>query len=349
MNPAVLASLFPSGNKQYTQEEVKDILTSKAIEAICEIVKANEENMASYKSNPKVLDAGIYYPNDYYKALRSLNQQRRIDFLIQKGSFWHGYAPSSHFEMIPAAKGPNSPTGVIGCVFVVIKGVLPTEALASLRQKTYFIGCAEVCQIAFYEAVKHLLGNEKFNRLFSADSSTPLMLGQSPKNPISALMRGLPSGAKLEKGQMVQFKNTPLYPLKHITGGGRNYFTICLDATPGKETFTALGLSHKGLSYEGMRSALTAIFNDDPLGTQTLTAEVAKLIISPELLAKSKELATAKIDESEAKKFGIGEIGTMIEIGYDRIALLANTDFNIARLLLDDWAIAKISTIYSSK
>lgn len=334
---ALLESLFPSETGKLSESEARTQLTSKAVEVMRSIVAANQENMANYKSNPKVLDAGIYYPNDYYKALKSLNQQKRIDFLIQNGSFWHGFASTSHFKMIPAPKGREYPTGFIGCCFVLKEGVLASDALASLRQKTTLIGCAEVCQIAYYEAIKHLFGDDKFNSLFAANSSTPFMIGQSVKNPIAHLIRAIPAGSKIEFGQSVQFKNAPIYRLKHLNGGGFSFCTLCVDSTPGNEKFTTLGLDAMGLTHNQVNGKLAVLFNDSPVGLKTVTDEVASFVCNEEILFMSKELEDKKFTEAQLKENKLGEIGTRAEIGADRIVKLANTSTEIARILLDGW------------
>lgn len=336
MDP-LLANSFPIA--PVDGENIRVKLTSKAVEVIQSIVLANQNSMANCQKELKLLDSGVFYPDEYYRMLKILNQQRRIDFLVTNGNFWHGFASPSHFKMIPRPKTCETPTGVIGCCFVLKEGVLASDALASLRQKTSLIGCAEVVQIAYYEAIKQVLGEAKFNTLFASDSPTPLTLGQSRLvvSPFAFLIKGLPSKGKFKKGDVVQFKNSPVYSLKNPTGSGFSYITLCYDDTPGKERFTTLGLDPKGSTHQGVKAALTEEFNKPSLGATVLTDDVGKLVFTPERLSKEKELKNAKISAEQLEELQGGEVMFHAEIAAELITMLASAPAEIGRIILDTW------------
>ena len=90
-----------------------------------------------------------------------------------------------HFQLV---SDRDSPSGKKVAGFVLKEGVLPNDALHAIEDGLSLFGCAEVCQIAQYAAIEDVLGTSKFNALFAADSSTPLMIGSTlPNNPISRL------------------------------------------------------------------------------------------------------------------------------------------------------------------
>ena len=328
---------------EFSVEETSAILISRSIEVLREIASDNIRRMKGYKANVQLLDRGIFYPNDYYTALKETHQQKRLDFFLQKGSFWHCYTPTSHFEMVPTPIDECYPTGFLKCCFVLKKGAQPTEALVSLREKISLLGCGETCQISYYEAIRKVLGDDKFNKLFAADSPTPLKIGQSRllNNPIASLMMACPTKSKIVKGQINQITNTPLYKNKHIHGHGSTFITLCCDDTPGKELFTTLGLSPEGLTYAQVNEALMAEFNKDSIGTATVTDVVAKCILEgepEEMLEQASELKNKKISSlAEFTELNGGGIILQGELVAKRITLLANSTFEEARLLLDTW------------
>lgn len=331
---AVLNSLFTATQ---SPEAVRSRVTEKAIEVVRSIVSANQHNMAHYQTNSRLLDAGIFYPDDYYVALKQLKQQRRLDFLVQNNGFWCGYMPSNLFHMVPVERTPVNPAGFVGCFFVLNKGVLPSEALASLRQKTSIIGCGEVCQIAYYEAMRHLFGDEKFNALFSGDSTTPLTIGNSTqkKNPITFFLRRLPPGSPIKKGHLVQFKNAAVYLGKSIVGSSASYITLCVDDTPGNEKFTTLGLDSNGLTRADIVAILIKELNKPPLGLAPLSPDLAAYfsVHSAKHLEIAEQLKNMTFTRDQLND--VGDIGTHAELSFERIALLASLPTELACKALD--------------
>lgn len=318
-------------------EKISEKLIYKAIEIVRAITKDNEMRMSGYKNNITLLTFGIFYGNEYYKALETKNLQNRLNIFVEKGSFYHGYASPEHFSMQKSA----SPTGILGNSFFLKKNVKPSVALEAMRQGISFIGCGEVCQIAYYEAIKQVLKTEKFNMLFSANSSTPLKIEFSAAdNPINSLIKTVSSDEKLEKGQIVYIQNHPYYKAKHLNGEASGFTVICCDDTPGQETFTTIGLSSDGMKHEGVNQTLLKEFNNRPIGMKIVTDEVAKRILQTytrEQRSISEQCKEIQLTMDEFIGGEGGKIQARFKFNTDRIEQLANSSFEKARELFDSW------------
>lgn len=321
-----------------SEDEVRERLTTKAIEIVRAIVTNNTHRMKEFKREIQLLGSGIFYGNEYFEALKSANQKARLEFYLQKGSFYHGLAPSKHFDML---KNSNSPTGILANCFVLKEGVAPSAALDDIRQGLSFIGCGETCQIAYYEAVKDVLGTEKFDILFAANSSTPLTIQfNSGNNPINRLLERTSSPKKFVKGRIYQFENTPYYASKHMNGEALGYTTLCCDDTPGKETFTTLGLSPEGMTQAEVGQKMFEDCNRNPIGLEIVTEEVAKRILSTytqKEISQFKKLETYQFSAEDFAEQGGGRIIASCELNAQRITQLANLSVKEARKLFDQW------------
>jgi hypothetical protein len=327
-------------NPEYpvSEDQVRKKLTTKAIEVIQEIARDHDERLSAYKGNIHLLDNGIYYPNEYFKALQLMKQSKRIQFLVQNGSFFHGVAPSQHFTM---SQNCEMPTGVVPLCFILKQGVSPCAALGAIRRGISFMGCGETCQIAYYEAIREVLGDEKFNFLFSANSSTPLKLHYSTQdNPLLCVLQDA-SPSKISKGQMIYFQNSELYPFKHMLGEAQGYSTLCCDDTLGQEKFTGLGLRPEGTTCAGLNQILIECFNADPGSLEIVSSVIGQSIFQKLYSAgqismfrqnRSLQLLPERFTES-----GGGKILGAYELNSARITLLANSSFDEARQLLDKW------------
>ena len=160
--------------KHASEKQVRERLTEIAVATVRAIAADNQERMAGFKNNVQLLKSGVFYPNDYFMALETMKQAPRIDQFIKTGTFFHGIAPASHFGM---QKDLQKPTGIRPVHFILKPGAKPSEALAAIRQGLSLLSCGETCQIGFYEAIRGVLGTEKFDMLFAADS--PQLLSSS--------------------------------------------------------------------------------------------------------------------------------------------------------------------------
>lgn len=336
-NSTTINAIDTQTSSPMSVKQVRDKFTSKAIEVIREITQDNEQRMQTYPSDQSVLNSGIYYPNEYYKALKAMKQEERIKHFVEKGSFVHGFA-SKHFSRL---KDPKALTG-FDTALVLNEGEKPSEALKAMRTGIRLIGCGEAVQIAYYEGIQEILGTEKFDMLFAADSSTPLKLKlntfHNPSYAFNKLVTVQSNPKKCVQGQIYFFTNVPGYGTKHYLGEATGYNTICVSDTPSKVKFTTLGLSSKGVTKEEIRQKLLNEFNSEPMGTEILTAEIAQSIIDendPRTLAIRDSFKDFKYTMKDFTKVGGGKMPVSVAPKIELITQLANSSLKKARKIFD--------------
>jgi hypothetical protein len=336
-------SLFPSPLRD---DLLRLRLADIAIWTLKTLAEDNYTRMQSYRQELKILQEGVFYPNDYYEALKQRGQIKRLDWLKEKGCFYHGLAPKEFFELV---EDPQSPTGFKVGSLALKNGKKPSEALNAFQKGLTFLDCGGACQFGYYRAIESVLGKEKFDVLFAADSVTPLRLGYNdPKNPIQLLMQAVyPGFDQIRKGQIVYIRNSDYYPIKHVNGeiGGFNMF-CCEDLTnirKGQERFVALGLPPQGMNIEQIKAILHQEYNKDSLGMQMVTQEVARKIFNShsnptqyELVLNS--LKDHKLSLVEFQSSNGGYIAPLVmDLNVERIAQLANHSIQEAGKLLAQW------------
>ncbi len=325
-----------NSDRHLTISEAREQLIKTAISAIRTISRDNAIRLQIFDKNIQSLNSGIFYGSAYYKALVKTDQQALLDFHKIKGSFYYGYAPTKHFYM---PLNPTFPTGVQPYRFVIYEDVKPSDALEAMRKGPSFLGCGEVCQIAYLEAIKELLGKEKFDCIFAAESSTPLTIQLELNNPFNCLTTNV-RPEEIKTGQIVFFQNIPEYKIKHPHDDAQGFWSICCDDTPGKETFTSLGLSADGLKREEVQEALYTEYNNLPMGLETVTKEIADRILktlNPLQLNMIKQYAAHQVSREEFSIRGGGKITFSVDFNFERIMELANTSTEKARALFTKW------------
>jgi hypothetical protein len=321
-------------------EQVRAELVSKTVGYISAIVADSARRIERFRLDKELLNGGLFYGNSYLNALKVLGQANRLEFFVKKGSFFHGYAPTKFFKM---EEDLLSASGYASNRFVIKEGVSPSAAIEAMLTGPSFVGCGETCQLACLKALIDILGVEKFDMLYAADSSTPLtiQLNASGKwDSTQSLLNPKIMTETIRKGDIVYFRNISLYSHKHINGEGSGYMTICCDETPGRETFTALGLPPEGVSRKGVCHKLIEEFNAQPVGRDFVTKEAARKICSsypPSELRESESLKDRQISETEFFMQGGGEIVGSFTLNAERIAQLANSSLRGARVLFDQW------------
>jgi len=321
-----------------THLPLRERFNNKVVAVAKEIVADTEKRMQNYRKNIKELDGGCFYPNDYFNILKQSNQTDRLTFLVNKGSFVHGRAPAKYFTM---EQNPNTSSGFTQNYFVLNKGVTPSAGLKAIRDGLSLIGCGEICQIAYYEALKSELGEDKFDVLFAADSKTPLSIGfNSSRNPLLPLFLLKDVPQHFSKGEMVRFENTPYYLIKHINGESSGFNTICCDSTQGQERFTTMGLNSQGSTAQQVKQKLFDDFNEKPIGPKIMTQEVAKRSFgkySTDYLKTTAELENVQMDYQEFSETKGGSIPLSLEMNIERITQLAAEPLESVSKLFNSW------------
>lgn len=326
-----MQSINVSSKSVFCQKELNlgEGINNRVVEIIKEIVSDNEHRVNNCKENIQLLGEGCFYPNTYFRLLKDNHQQQRLDYFIKKGSFYYGYASLKHFTIVAHNH------------FILKNDVTPCDGLRAIRKGFTFIGCGEICQMAYYEAIKDAVGEAKFNALFSASSKTPLRFHwDSTQNPLFRLFKFRLDPNSFSKGELVSFANTQSYQKKHLIGDAQGYNAICCDPTPGQETFTTLGLASKGMTRLQISEKLLSDFNEQPKAIDTVTPELRDRLLkdlSPGIIEMTRQLKDAQMDKEEFLKTGGGAIAIGCALNVLRIDELARLSLKEAVQRFASW------------
>lgn len=261
---------LPNGwkRKKCSEQKVNDLI----VEKFTALVRDGYERATNYKSTPGLASKGFWYANTNYKALQEIEKQPkpRLKFIKEKGSFYFGFPPKG-FTHLSDGKDPKEK---MPYAYALQENTLPSEGLKSAKESFSFIDCQILMEIAYYDALLEIAGEDKFNRYFDPKGEHPLALraniGLTPLNDFFEVLEL--SKAELKKGDHVYFSNVPLYATRHLFGEAKGYHAICIEA--GSEPkFTAFGLSPDGATEEQMYAIMVDDFNITPLAGTSLVTE----------------------------------------------------------------------------
>ena len=306
--------------KEISLDEFSNIV----IKYMKRIIEDNENRMNGYKTNSILINKGIYYPNEYYKIIKNLAdhkrkervnnpnltkeqlaelspEEKRLNWLVEHGSFFHGIVP----KCFSINKNILSETGYAPINYQLNKGEKPSTALNSLISGLTFIGCAEVIQVAEYSALLEVLGEEKFNTIFSAEGKTPLTTGGSvkcdPPAPCDCFLDRDEQSQSFKKGQFVFFPNIPEYTEKHLDGEAAGWNTICIEDGDNPK-FIGFGFSKDGVLLKRINQAFYDEYNKAPIGDGILPIPLRNRVKSSLGQMKAKEFYE-KLKEHPPQKF----------------------------------------------
>lgn len=241
----------------------------------------SNHRLENYKTNIKLLAEGVFYQNNYYTALQDTKQTKSIEWYKNRNYFYHTYPPK-HFENIPDKANSNSGFD-IGKIRLK-EGALPSEALKAAKKGLALLDCNAVCQIGQYQALHDAWGEKTFNRIFSHETGTPMMLSDydAQDNPLLGFLKkgsfgeGRKGSRPVKVGDRVAFSNDPRYAQKHALMGDFQAISVsCIDDTPGAQRYVALGLPSGGCQEEGIEEACLSAHNQTPMSLEPLTDELA--------------------------------------------------------------------------
>lgn len=314
-------------------------VTESFLKAMHTTVKDNFERMQSYEKDSSLLEKGCFYRADYSIALKTKGQMKRWTHMAEKGYFLHGYAPPTFMKTYSSADQKESAAATTTSVkpfshsygrFFPNNGISPSEALKGLQTGLVLTGCAEVYEMAFYQALLEILG-DKFDALFGADSCAPFFIKCGREvSPISLLRCtvDIPKLQDLKPGHLIYIPSTDKYPHKHPLGSGRGMNLVCIEGGPHPK-FIGFGLDPKGVTLLQVIEWLRADYNSKPL----TPADLSTAAYTPQANAFEKDqisleelLKTAKMPT------------TAQEIYFERIMLLAALPVEKGKELLKQWA-----------
>lgn len=335
---------FTDSNTQATTVDAATV-RNRLNHTLCEKINAinllHQQSMNGYESDVQLLNRGVYYPPEYYFALKKMNQTARIEAFLKKEFFYAGYLSAKFFTPFKAESSTTHS-------FSVKKGVLPSDALQNIFEGLCLMGCEQVVQAAEYAAIQEVLGAEKFNALFSAEGPTPFIISveaagerSSPLSQLRVLIhKEKPKPAEIQKGDSVYFANHTDYDAKHLGGTIPGHHTICIDDQPDGKKFAAFGLPPGGLTSKEIKEDLLKEFNREPESIEYLPERIRNYfgmvmqMAPPEFEAVKKKVWTMEQFTAESG----GTASLMHRLDVDKITRLANSSIKKSCKLFMEWS-----------
>ena len=276
-----------------------------AIATIKKMSEDSQRRLEGYQKNIKLLEKGIFYSNDYYLALKNINQKARLQWFIEKGHFYHDYASPKHFSRIPK---PNSITSVEVGGFVSKNDTTPSLALEALKEGLTFIDCERFIKLAYYSAIKDLIGEKKFNKHFNSLVIGSSILKEQIKDYVK--VHPLKDEQDIRMGDGVYLQNHHKYSFKHINGNDLGIWVMCIDDSSPKK-FIGLGLDSKGMTLEEIKILLKDGYNKDPMDINFVTQHIGQRILSSypqHIQLETQSLKDHQLETAEFLKQGGGQL-----------------------------------------
>lgn len=333
---------------------------NSALNCLQKIAQDNLYRLKECASTPSVLNSGIFYPNEYYYALLKTKKQKvaekadpavvqaiqkRIDTMIQDGTFFHGAAPKSHFKM---QESQIFATGFVPVCFTLKdKSIIPSEALSvtlgeemQTVKSLKLMDCMAACHLAYTKGLIDVLGKEKFNGLFSYDAPLPFVIGKGIEGVsyFNVLEKQVKGPAK--KGDLVIFSGHPDYQIKHINGEATTFNTLCKDDKKGNETYLGLGLNPEGASRNAIMDVFLEEYNVEPIDFRAVTEVVREKVLkttSKKIIEKSESLKNHTITRRDLKKVMGQQPVAIYRINMDRIKQLCAVEVEQGKQLMQKW------------
>ena len=222
------------------------------------------------------LNEGIWFPRDYISALIENSQSQRLKWLKNKCHLLEGFVDRGLFDEV------NDHIDEIrvkqrSWTFTVKDGALPSLALKTAKIGLSILDDGAVCQIARYDALLKMLGEDKFNRLFSSEHGQKMNIGYSIDDDLQPMtyfvaftksaMRGEYGSINargVKVGQILFFQGVSGYDDKHPFGMGEGYNVVCNDETSGSQTYLGLGFASNGVTEEQIAKKMVDEYNLAP-------------------------------------------------------------------------------------
>lgn len=266
---AISFSISNTPIPRLTPKEVENNLN----EWMCKGIETIAKN--SFEAQSKgLLDKGIWYPIDYKHALDKKGTPKaneRYEWLKKNNGFTKGFLPSKYFTRLGKIENYNSDWR-----FTVNTDVKPSEAILDIVEKNLgpcILDCGAVCQIVRYYALLKVIGDERFNRLFTEAHGECFNTDyqDTPDQPMRYFVRftdnakniqaGTVGNRPILPGQVVSFNNHSLYKQKHPSGMDSNFNLVVTKDKSGKQCFTGHGVLNK--TEKEMKEFLQTQFNND--------------------------------------------------------------------------------------
>ena len=237
------------------------------------------------ESGSASLQKGIWYASSYYEKLKELAQtdpsaRMRLETVRNLNRFYHPYPPK-HFDL---CSDQRSPSGYSVANIILKKGSLPSEALEGIvtDRELGILDCCKVFPIGQYHALYRVLGKEKFDKLFSHQTGSSLVLERDygfKANPLMPFLqcirpkKGAYGNRAVAVGQRIGFKNVEDYKAKHQLIGRMRMLQCHLfqEHPRGEQKYVGLGINTEGMDEEEIDALMLEEHNKPPLSCEPLS------------------------------------------------------------------------------
>lgn len=296
----ILPLTFTGLSLEESEEKVRQLVKEKYLT----VVRDAHERLLAAKTDPSRLRQGFWNPIDYCRLATELGYD--ITALKEDGAFCHGLPPagfehlsnesSTQFDFLKEM--PNSPLSNKKVATYQIKNnYTPTVALKSIWESLSFIDCQEAIEIAYYEVLLEIFGEDNFNQMFKGNI---ILCPEIEYTPLEFFLEltDVNSFEEMLEGDQVYIKNSGFYPYRHLIGTDGGHHCTCIQKGPDSKVAT-FGHSPDGYTQEQMFQLEADTFNLEPIAfDQALSPELAKkyedLMDTQEIRIK-RENANAKI------------------------------------------------------
>lgn len=206
--------------------------------------------------NKHEMTKGVWYPNDYRKYLMD-----EFDVAMNE-SFCTGFANERFFEKT----GPFT--------FKLKEGEKASEALLSFLEGPTVADCGNATAACYYKCILDVLGEEKFNAVFSSkhfiltigqegitDANSPISYLADYSESSKQMAQGSIGKRPLKVGEECYFGGVIWYGNKHPEGAGGGWNVIYIgDNKEGQQLFMAHGFE-KTLTENEINQKLVELYN----------------------------------------------------------------------------------------
>lgn len=167
--------------REFVQEESLQALRIKVGKAVVKWIKAIAENSQkasnTYSEDRSLLQKGIWYAYDLLVACKKVNEMGIYNFIKKDNKQLIGHLPADYFDRIPGNSGIKLKFRT--WEFIAKSTVIPSAALQAAFNGLSIIDCGMACQMARYLALRDIIGELKFNRLFGKEVGQRINIGSN--------------------------------------------------------------------------------------------------------------------------------------------------------------------------
>lgn len=291
--PVQVSSSSAARVERLTQKQVDQMYVEK-FTAIC---RDYEERLQKARSgDTSVLNSGCWTANDYFDLMQRFSERNNQHF-IETGVYYHGLPPKGFLTLVDDF---TSSTGKDPFVYVLKKGIKPSEALAAIQSQLCFIDPRMAYAIAQLEVIKEIGGVEAFDRYFSKH---PLVF-RTQMRSLVPFGRGIPSTQK-RVGAIYGVRNHPDYVNREHNGEWASVNVTRIKAN-GHWKCIGFGLPSEGVTEKELFELMAKSFNQTPYNGRIVTPTIWQRLRLTRLFDNPEDFKDMQVTADDIVKCGGG-------------------------------------------